>query len=289
MASSNVNAMVKEAIRVLKAGNKAEARKLLERATELDSYNEQGWLWLSGVVDSDEDQRTCLNNVLFINPNNSHAKQGLGMLDAKIAAKTPDRSFVLPDESPFAELDLPKGDNLLDELEIMRTESSSQPSGSISPFTANDFDDIPDDFGSFDAGFDDPFADAQAGPFSSSPFTVNSPNEEPAVKVPPKRSELESAAESMFSDSSVSKPSAKRRTSEVQVQRPASPTTPAPTGVAALFRMIPKEIMATRVPGANTPTPFMYRILVLGLVVVDVYMAFLTFSKILAPISGGQG
>jgi len=282
MSSSNVNAMVKEAIRVLKAGNKAEARKLLERATELDSYNELGWLWLSGVVDTDEDRRTCLNNVLFINPSNPHAKQGLGMLDAKIAAKTPDRSFVLPDDSPFAELDLPKGDSLLDELELMRTESSSQPSGSISPFTADDFDDVQEDFSSFDSGFDDPFADNQAGPFSSSPFTVNNPSEQAPLNVPQKRSELENAADSMFSDSPSNTPQ-KRRTAEVEALRQPSPTTP--SGVAALFRAIPKEIKPTRMPGTDVRTPFSYRLIVLGLIVANVYMAVLTFNNILAPLA----
>lgn len=287
MSSSNVNAMVKEAIRVLKAGNKAEARQLLERATELDSYNEQAWLWLSGVVETDEDQRTCLNNVLFINPNNTHAKQGVAMLDAKISAKTPDRSVVMPDESPFAGFDdLPKGDNLLDELESMRLESTSTPTGSVSPFTATDFEEMGDDFSDFDDSFSDPFAENQGGPFSAVPFSVENSEQTP-LAVPKKQTELESAADSMFSDVDLSRPAKKRRTAEVEVASPVSE--PEVTGVAALFRAIPKEIRVTRVPGSDMPTPFLYRIIVLVLVLVDIGAAYLTFSKLFAPLGTGQG
>lgn len=278
MAANNVNAMVKEAIRILKAGNKAEARKLLERATELDSYNEQGWLWLSGVVDTDEDQRTCLNNVLFINPSNTHAKQGLAMLDAKIAAKTPDRSIVAPEDSPFAELNLPKGDSLLDELESMRVESTTA-TGSVLPFTAQDLEEMGEDFGGFDSAFDDPFADSQAGPFTASPFTVESSDEAP-LAVPQKRTELESAADSLFSDVAVRPTSSKKnRTSEVNAVKAESQPS-APGGVAELFRMIPNAIKPTRMPGSDMPTPFLYRLIVLGLVVVDIGAAVMTFNKI---------
>lgn len=286
MSSSNVNGMVKEAIRVMKAGNKAEARKLLEKATELDPYNEQAWLWLSGVVESDDDQRTCLNNVLLINPGNAHAKQGMAMLDAKIAARTPDRSVIAPEDSPFAGLgDLPKGDNLLDELEAMRAESTS--TGSVLPFSAADLDEMTGDFGSFDDEFDDPFADNQAGPFTASPFTMDVDVAETPLDVPQKRSQLEESADSLFSNLPDKPTPKKRRTVEVEAPRIEVETLPG--GVAQLFRMIPKEIKPTRMPGTDASTPFIYRVLVLLLALVDIGAAILTFSKILAPINGGQG
>ena len=78
--SANVEAMVREGINAVKAGNKEEGRALLRKAVELDPYNEEGWLWLSGVVESPEDQRTCLENVLSINPNNDRARQGVAYL-----------------------------------------------------------------------------------------------------------------------------------------------------------------------------------------------------------------
>lgn len=78
--SSDVDALVKEAIRAVKAGKKAEARLLLERATDADPENEKAWMWMSAVVDEPGDQRICLENVLIINPSNANAQKGLDML-----------------------------------------------------------------------------------------------------------------------------------------------------------------------------------------------------------------
>lgn len=80
---ANVDGMVREGISAYRAGRKDEARALLLRAVEIDQYNEQAWLWLSAVVESVEEQRTCLENVLTINPNNERAKQGLTVLSQK--------------------------------------------------------------------------------------------------------------------------------------------------------------------------------------------------------------
>ena len=75
--STNSNAMVRAGVDAYKAGNKAEARTMLERAIDLDGYNETAWLWLSAVVETPEEQQTCLENVLVINPDNQRARQGL--------------------------------------------------------------------------------------------------------------------------------------------------------------------------------------------------------------------
>lgn len=88
--SANVDAMVEAAIRAYRAGNKEEARALLFRVVDLDERHEQAWLWLSAVVEAPDDQRTCLENVLAINPNNDRAKQGLEVLLRKsTASKAP--------------------------------------------------------------------------------------------------------------------------------------------------------------------------------------------------------
>ncbi len=80
---ANVEGMVREGVNAYRAGKKEEARALLLRAVEIDQYNEQAWLWLSAVVETPEEQRTCLENVLTINPNNERARQGLDMLSKK--------------------------------------------------------------------------------------------------------------------------------------------------------------------------------------------------------------
>lgn len=83
---ANVDGMVREGVGAYRAGRKEEARILLMRAVEIDQYNEDAWLWLSAVVETPEEQRTCLENVITINPNNERAKQGIQILDQKLGA-----------------------------------------------------------------------------------------------------------------------------------------------------------------------------------------------------------
>jgi hypothetical protein len=58
-------------------GDKEEGRQLLEELLESDEGNEQVWLWLSTVVDTDEDREVCLENVLALNPGNAIAQKSL--------------------------------------------------------------------------------------------------------------------------------------------------------------------------------------------------------------------
>ncbi len=74
---ANVDALVQEGITALKAGNRADARRALTKAVELNDQNEQAWLWLAGVVETLEDRRICLENVLELNPGNTKATKGL--------------------------------------------------------------------------------------------------------------------------------------------------------------------------------------------------------------------
>ena len=79
--STQVAELLRRGIAAAKAGRTQVARQALLQATELDERNEQAWLWLSGVTESLEDRRVCLENVLTINPNNGHAQSGLRWLD----------------------------------------------------------------------------------------------------------------------------------------------------------------------------------------------------------------
>src|SRR5579871_1274820 len=76
----NVDSLVQDGITAIKAGRKDEARRALMKAVELDEHNEQGWLWLSAVVETTEEQQICLENVIAINPNNDKARKGLAAL-----------------------------------------------------------------------------------------------------------------------------------------------------------------------------------------------------------------
>jgi tetratricopeptide (TPR) repeat protein len=77
---NDLKARLAEGIRLLKAGQRQQARALLTVIVTEDEENELAWLWLSGAVDSVEDRRVCLENVLALNPDNQAARQGLARL-----------------------------------------------------------------------------------------------------------------------------------------------------------------------------------------------------------------
>ncbi len=84
--AANVDALIQEASAALKTGRKADARRALDQAIALDERSEQAWLWMSGVVDGDEEQEICLENVLAINPTNQKAQKGVDAIRAKRSA-----------------------------------------------------------------------------------------------------------------------------------------------------------------------------------------------------------
>jgi hypothetical protein len=130
--SANVEAMIREGINAYRAGNREESRTLLLKAVELDEHNEQAWMWLSAVVDTPEDQQTCLENVLTINPNNEKAKQGLRILSQKTAKSA---SINMPSSTPVEEEEDPFAN-------ISFTQSAPSPAPTAGPFSAPD---IPDE------------------------------------------------------------------------------------------------------------------------------------------------
>jgi hypothetical protein len=119
--------LVEQAVSAFKAGRKAEARSILESVVEQNQNHEQAWLYLSGLVDSLEEQEICLENVLALNPNNQKAKQGLEAVRQKMAAqqKSPPGAAAGSGESGSApaagskpigaEFERVSGDNLFDE------------------------------------------------------------------------------------------------------------------------------------------------------------------------------
>ncbi|NWJ46521.1 MAG: hypothetical protein HXX08_11635 [Chloroflexi bacterium] len=62
--------------RLVLNGKQVEARELLMQYLDKDELSEEGWLWMSGAVDSPEDIETALDNCLTINPDNLRAIQG---------------------------------------------------------------------------------------------------------------------------------------------------------------------------------------------------------------------
>jgi hypothetical protein len=92
----DVETTLREGISAAKAGRKEEARQLLEAVLDADERNEQAWLWMSSVVDSDEERLICLENVLAINPNHEIARKGLAALGT-VPEAPPDVSDAVAD------------------------------------------------------------------------------------------------------------------------------------------------------------------------------------------------
>lgn len=98
---ANVDAMLRAAIEAYKNGKKADARALLDKVLEVDEYNENAWMWMSASVETAEEKRTCLENVLVINPNNEKARMGMKSLgfDPEVGSAPAATSSVFTDTS----------------------------------------------------------------------------------------------------------------------------------------------------------------------------------------------
>jgi hypothetical protein len=73
--------LLEQGISAALTGRREEARTLLSQVVEADDRNEQAWLWLSGLVEDPEEIRTCLENVLHLNPENVKAQHGLAWVE----------------------------------------------------------------------------------------------------------------------------------------------------------------------------------------------------------------
>ena len=89
MTSYQVAEWLRKGIAAAQAGDTETAYELLLRVVDVDEYNEQAWLWLSSVVETDADREVCLENVLAINPDNKLAKAGLVHVRAKTTQPPP--------------------------------------------------------------------------------------------------------------------------------------------------------------------------------------------------------
>ncbi len=124
--TANKDAMLRAGVDAARAGNKLEARTMLEKVLELDEYSEMAWLWLSAVVDTPEEKRTCYENVLVINPNNENAKKGINSLGM---AATPPAPAPKTGTGPFTAVPIDDDDDLDDDPPTASSSSSSIPKG----------------------------------------------------------------------------------------------------------------------------------------------------------------
>ncbi|MCK6580746.1 MAG: hypothetical protein L6Q98_21855 [Anaerolineae bacterium] len=275
MSSANVEGMLREGVNAMKAGRRDEARAFLLRAVELDQYNEDAWLWLSGVLDSLEDQRTCLENVLSINPGNDRARQGLDFINQKLGVASPSQP-VTPSALP------PTTGGLSTSVE-WSAPSDAPPAASIPGWTPAAPEPTPEVLDSWvsnlglqpstgaalpealSQGFAaSPFGDADMDNdddlFSAGPFRADEPPGE--VKAPSLSISPEERSE--------------RRRTKRETRRSAQDTAPKPKvqpAATSMFPDIPTEIKPTRLPGTVEQTPLVTTLLVVLLVLANLAVA----------------
>ncbi len=85
MTTHDADQLVQAAVTMLNAGDRAGARSLLVQALRINPRHEQATLWLSGTVDTPEQQRQILQRVLELNPHNRIAQRGLALLEEEVA------------------------------------------------------------------------------------------------------------------------------------------------------------------------------------------------------------
>jgi len=208
--TANLDAMLRAANDAIAANKKADARALLEKVLEIEEHNEQAWMNLTQVVDTTEERRICLENVLVINPKNTAAQEALRQLStgglvstpsvpspAPAAVSTP--AFSMGDDDLFADMTF---DNAADTDWMSEADPWTTPTSSASASSTAFEASIPDDWatsivkkpasqttfddpapGTFDSLNDDFFtgsAPASAAatppnPFGADPFAVDDP------------------------------------------------------------------------------------------------------------------
>lgn len=89
-----IKQLLREGIDAARDGDKATARDKFEQVTELDENNERAWFYLAQVVETDEEKRVCLSNVLVINPNNEKARQQMNRLESKLREQRADEEVI---------------------------------------------------------------------------------------------------------------------------------------------------------------------------------------------------
>ena len=77
------------AISAIRAGRKQEGRQLLNLLIQQNPNDQMAWLWMSQVVDTNEQRSRCLYHVLSLNPESQLARRGLQMLGVVVSDSRP--------------------------------------------------------------------------------------------------------------------------------------------------------------------------------------------------------
>jgi len=246
-------------------------------------------------MDTPDDQRTCLENVLAINPNNERAKQGLSYLTGTTSAGNPSPfaagtpppapspsipssvEWSAPETSAPAAWNRPAPveptpATLDDWVTNLNLPLNDAPAGTPAFSNAASVTSSPSPFGDFDVD-DDGF---EGGPFSASPLDLG----EAAAPAPSRRSPTPSSP-----GASAPREPRRRRAPrdngsllrEVEEDEAAK----VQANESEMFGYIPPEIPATRLPGTHESTPVMLTVGVVVLVLLNLALAVVVMIGIL--------
>ena len=74
----DIQRAIEEAIQSIQSGDRETGKRLLAQVLQASPQNVQAWLSMSDLVDSQEQRRDCLLQVLALDPGNERAKARLG-------------------------------------------------------------------------------------------------------------------------------------------------------------------------------------------------------------------
>ncbi|NWF70240.1 MAG: PD40 domain-containing protein [Chloroflexi bacterium] len=94
MSQQDARQLLRDGIEAAREGERQKARELFEKVVELEENNEKGWMWLASVMDTDEEKRICLTNVLQINPDNERAQKELAKIEARLKMTKNDEEVI---------------------------------------------------------------------------------------------------------------------------------------------------------------------------------------------------
>lgn len=107
MASEDARALRQQGIAAAKAGQKEQARALLQQAIRLEPGSEAAWMWLASVARDPRERIFALQKLLEINPDNATARQALESLLTAQPQPAQTGPFARAPESPRPEADEP--------------------------------------------------------------------------------------------------------------------------------------------------------------------------------------